>query len=432
KVPRKNNMYSVDMKNIVPIKDLSCLVAKTTNDESMLWNRRLGHINFKNINKLVKENLVRDSKLPTTFWAKAVNTAYYVQNRVLVVKPHLKTPYELFRGRTPALSFMIPFGSYVIILNTLDRLGKFDGNQMKGSLLATLQIVKLSEYTTLELGRMMATLFDSSSKDLNGDNKGNDGPCKESEIDNQERPNAKNSTKDVNTTRPKPKKTTNALKNPACVEAMQEELLQFHLQKVWTLVDVPQGKRAIGKKWVFRNQKDERGIVIRNQARLVAQGFTQEEGINYDEVFTPVARIEAIRIEEEVYVCQPSRFEDTEYPDKVYKVEKALYGLHQAPRALYVDDIIFGSTKKELCTEFEKLMHDKFQMSSMRELTFFLVLQVKQKLDGIFISQDKYVDETLTKFKYADVKPASTPMDKEKAFLKDSNGDDVDVHLYSP
>nr|GEY93910.1 putative ribonuclease H-like domain-containing protein [Tanacetum cinerariifolium] len=178
------------------------------------------------------------------------------------------------------------------------------------------------------------------------------------------------------------------------------------------VVDVPQGKRAIGTKWVFRNKKDERGIVIRNQARLVAQGFTQEEGINYDEVFTHVARIKAIRlflayasfmgflvyqmdvtraflyerIKEEVYVCQPPGFEDTEYPDKVYKVEKALYGLYQAPRAwyetlakylldngfhrgkidqtlfikrqkvdillvqVYVDDIIFGSTKKELCT----------------------------------------------------------------------------------
>ncbi|GJU15047.1 putative ribonuclease H-like domain-containing protein [Tanacetum coccineum] len=126
-----------------------------------------------------------------------------------------------------------------------------------------------------------------------------------------------------------------------------------------TLVELPNGKRAIGTKWVFRNKKDERGIVIKNKARLVAQGYTQEEGIDYDEVFAPVARIEAIRlflayasfkdfvvyqmdvksaflygkIEEEVYVCQPPGFEDLDFPDKVYKVEKALYGLHQAPRA---------------------------------------------------------------------------------------------------
>ncbi|GJR89797.1 putative ribonuclease H-like domain-containing protein [Tanacetum coccineum] len=171
-----------------------------------------------------------------------------------------------------------------------------------------------------------------------------------------------------------PKKVIQALADPSWVEAMQEELLQFRLQKVWTLVDLPNGKRAIGTKWVFRNKKDERGIVVRNKARLVAQGYTQEEGIDYDEVFAPVARIEAIRlflayasfmgfivyqmdvksaflygtIEEEVYVCQPPGFEDPQFPDKVYKVEKALYGLHQAPRActVYVYDI----TKKSLFT----------------------------------------------------------------------------------
>nr|GEY07371.1 copia protein [Tanacetum cinerariifolium] len=136
---------------------------------------------------------------------------------------------------------------------------------------------------------------------------------------------------------------------------MQEEFLQFKMQKVWILVDLPYGKRAIGTKWVYRNKKDERGIVIRNKARLVAQGHTQEEGIDYEEVFAPVARIKAIRlflayasfmgfpvyqmdvksaflygtIEEEVCVCQPPGFEDLEHPDKVYKVVKALYGTFQ-------------------------------------------------------------------------------------------------------
>ncbi|GJS65984.1 putative ribonuclease H-like domain-containing protein [Tanacetum coccineum] len=142
---------------------------------------------------------------------------------------------------------------------------------------------------------------------------------------------------------------------------MQEELLQFKLLNVWTLVDLPNGKKAIGTKWVFRNKKDQRGIMVRNKARLVAQGHRQEEGIDYDEVFAPVTRIEAIRlflayasfmgftmyqidvksaflygtIEEEVYVNQPPDFVDPEFPDRVYKVEKALYGLHQAPRAWY-------------------------------------------------------------------------------------------------
>ncbi|GJV45650.1 putative ribonuclease H-like domain-containing protein [Tanacetum coccineum] len=261
-----------------------------------------------------------------------------------------------------------------------------------------------------------------------------------------------------------PKKVTQALTDPSWIEAMQDELLQFRLQKVWRLVDLPKGKHAIGTKWVYRNKKDERGIVVRNKARLVAQGYTQEEGIDYDEVFAPVARIEAIRlflayasfmgfivyqmdvksaflygtIEEEVYVCQPPGFEDPQFPDKVYKVEKALYGLHQAPRAwyetlstyllengfrrgtidktlfikkdkgdillvqVYVDDIIFGSTKKSLCTED----------------------------DGIFISQDKYVADILKKFDFVIVKTASTPIETNKALLKDEEAEDVDVHLY--
>nr|GFB91729.1 uncharacterized mitochondrial protein AtMg00810-like [Tanacetum cinerariifolium] len=171
-------------------------------------------------------------------------------------------------------------------------------------------------------------------------------------------------------------------------------------------------------------------------------------------------------IEEEVYVCQPPGFEDPDYPDKVYKVVKALYSLHQAPRAcyetlanyllengfqrgkidqtlfikrqkcdillvqIYVDDIIFGSTNKDLCKAFEKLMKDKFQMSLMGELTFFLGPQVKKKPYGIFISQDKYVAKILRNFGLTDGKSASTPIDTEKPLLKDLDGEDVDVHTY--
>nr|GEZ47869.1 putative ribonuclease H-like domain-containing protein [Tanacetum cinerariifolium] len=205
-----------------------------------------------------------------------------------------------------------------------------------------------------------------------------------------------------------------------------------------------------------KNKKDERGIVIRNKARLVAQGHTQEDGIDYEEVFALVARIEAIRlflayaffmgfmmyqmdvnsgflygtIEEEMYVCQPLRFEDPNHPDKVYKVVKALYGLHQAPRAwyetfatyllkngfhkgtidqtlfikkqkrdillvqIYVDDIIFGATNKDLCNPFDKLMKDKFQMSSIGELTFFLGLQ-DSPFDLVAYSDSDYAGASL-------------------------------------
>ncbi|GJW69761.1 putative ribonuclease H-like domain-containing protein [Tanacetum coccineum] len=229
---------------------------------------------------------------------------------------------------------------------------------------------------------------------------------------------------------------------------MREELLQFKLQEVWTLVDLLNGKRAIGTKWVFRNKKDERGIVIRNKARLVAQGYTQEEGINYDEVFAPVARIEAIRlflayasfkdfvvyqmdvknaflygkIEEEVYVYQPPGFEDPDFLDRVYKVEKVLYGLHQALRAWYETLSTYL-----LDNEFQRWIHQT--MISMGELTFFLGLQVQQKKDGV-ISQDKYVGEIRKKFRLIEVKTASTPMETQNPLLKDEAGEEVDVHMY--
>ncbi|GKC02540.1 putative ribonuclease H-like domain-containing protein, partial [Tanacetum coccineum] len=139
-------------------------------------------------------------------------------------------------------------------------------------------------------------------------------------------------------------------------------------------------------------------------------------------------------IEEEVYVCQPPGFKDPDFPDRKGKIDKTLFIRRVKCDILlvqvYVDDIIFGSTNKSLCIEFEKIMHKKFQMSSMGELTFFLGLQVKQKEDGIFISQDKYVTEILKFFGFSDVKTASTPMETHKPFLKDADGEDVDEHLY--
>ncbi|GKA71329.1 putative ribonuclease H-like domain-containing protein [Tanacetum coccineum] len=178
---------------------------------------------------------------------------------------------------------------------------------------------------------------------------------------------------------------------------MQEELLQFELQKVWTLVDLPNGKRAIETKLVFRNKKGERGIVVRNKARQVAQGYTQEEGIDYDEVFAPVSRIEAIRL------------------ILVY--------------ASYMWFIVYQMDVKSAFL-YGTIEEERFPMSSMGELTFFLGLQVQQKEDGIFISQDKYVDDILKKFDYVTVKTASTPMEPNKALVKDEEADNVDVHLY--
>ncbi|GJW39223.1 putative ribonuclease H-like domain-containing protein [Tanacetum coccineum] len=207
-------------------------------------------------------------------------------------------------------------------------------------------------------------------------------------------------------------------------------------------------KKAIGIKWVYTNKKDERGVVVRNKARLVAQGYRQEEGIDYDEVFAPVARIEAIKIflafasymgfivyqmdvksaflygtiDEEVYVSQPLGFVDLKYPNKVYKVMKALYGLHQAPRAWYATLSTFLEQSGFRRGTIDKTLFIKKDKKD--------IMLVKQKEDGIFISQDKYVAEILKKFDFISVKHASTPIKTHKPLVKDEEAADVDVHLY--
>nr|GEZ02689.1 putative ribonuclease H-like domain-containing protein [Tanacetum cinerariifolium] len=440
RVPRENNTYIVDLKNMVPLGDLTCIFAKATLDESDLWHRRLGHINFKTMNKLVKGNPVRG--LPSKVFennhtcvackkgkqhrascktkpvnsAEAVNTACYVQNRVLVTKPHNKTHYEHLLSRTPSIGFMRPFGCPVTILNTLDPLGKFDRKAERDFWLDTLPIwlfdidtltksmnyqpvlpgnqpnhsadpqntdddatfeVKEPKFKVKEPESAVHVSPSSSAKTKKHDDKTNreakgkslvelstgfrnlseefeyfsdnsinkvnaastlvpavgqistnstntfsaDGPSntavsptlgKSSYVDPSQylddlnmqaleditysdeeedvAPQTKSITRmvkeqggptqinndDFHTcmftyflSQKEPKKVHQALKDPSWIEAMQEELFQFKMQKVWVLVDLPKGKRAIGSKW--------------------------EEGIDYEEVFAPVARIEAIR-----------------------------------------------------------------------------------------------------------------------------------------
>nr|GEU81667.1 retrovirus-related Pol polyprotein from transposon TNT 1-94 [Tanacetum cinerariifolium] len=302
--------------------------------------------------------MLANSKLPTTFWSEAVNTACYVQNRVLLVKPYNRTPYELFRGRTLTLSFMRPFGCHGTILNTLDHLGKFDRKANKCFFIGyymnskafrvyntrTRRVeenlhIELLENKPIVAGNGPEWLFDIDmlTKSMNyvpvifddaESPPSGDARKKHDEVSNKES-GASNELhyafEKLNT------EYQDDLKMPVyqcCIsKEMQEELLQFKLQKVWILVDLPKGKKAIGTKWVFKNKKDERGIVIKNKASLcfiygiygVSDGC--EESFLYE------------RIEEEVYVCQPLRFKDHDHPDKVYKVVKALYGLHQALRA---------------------------------------------------------------------------------------------------
>nr|GEY92031.1 putative ribonuclease H-like domain-containing protein [Tanacetum cinerariifolium] len=538
RIPKQSNMYSFDLQNGVPSGDLTCLFAKASIDESNLWHRSLGHVNFKTMKKLVKGNLLRGlpSKIfkndhtcvacqkgkqhkatyslwPITFWAEAVNTACYILNKALVTKPHNKTPYELLNGRSSRLDFMRPFGCLVTILNTVDPLGKFEGKADEGflvgySVTSTQDNVDAGKKVSDQDHIMLPLWFSISYTYKSSDDKAEDDKPKD---DNGSKTVVKPVNKEDQAYREEldrlmsqEKEASDAANSlskefeQGCMDQrgaakagstnnfnnvinpiqlmlpVLEELLELVDHRFLILMhsfpddtllyvdqddsqipdlkDTTELRKAgfnnmesstivspIPTHRVYMNKKDERGIVVRNKARLVAQGHRQEEGIDYDEVFASLARIEAIRIflafasfmgfivyqmdvksaflygtiEKEVYVSQPPGFIDPQFPNKVYKVEKALYDLHQAPRAcyetlstflllnryrrgiidktlfiktdkddimlvqVYVDDIIFGSTKKSLCDKFEALMHKRFQMSSIRELTFILGLQVK-------------------------------------------------------
>ncbi|KAD5507725.1 hypothetical protein E3N88_15428 [Mikania micrantha] len=544
--------------------------------------------------------MLADSGLPLTFWEEAINTACYVQNRVLVNQRWLKTPYEILHSLTPLISFFRAFGCPCYILNTKDQLTKFDSKVDAGYFVgysSTCKAYRVFNCRTNIVEETLHVKFNECPKDSIPQNPAEmfdlnilqhefpvDSIGEEHEVLNADPPKASTETthgspddEDESThlfrfsdnlplsaksdappapiappntnadeildsstsfdipaelfpgssstsadhplsqilgdisagvstrsqlsnfclyalfvSKQEPKNYHTALKDNGWVEAMQLELLQFKKQQVWELVPLPQGKCAIGTKWVFRNKTDENGQIVKNKARLVVQGFSQEEGIDYDETFAPVARLEAIRlflayaalhklkvfqmdvksaflygkIKEEVYVCQPPGFEDNKHHDWVYKLDKALYGLKQAPRAwydtlsnfllknnftrgsidktlfiqkvgqhkllvqIYVDDIIFASSDPKLCADFTELMTKHFEMSAMGELQFFLGLQIKQSTDGIFIHQAKYTKDLLKKFDLQNCKSCSNPMSSTTQLDADLKGKSVDETLY--
>ncbi|KAH9763753.1 hypothetical protein KPL70_001275 [Citrus sinensis] len=495
--------------------------------------------------------MLNENSLPKYFWAEAVNTACYVLNRVLI-RPNLnKTPYELWKDRKPNIGYFKVFGCKCFVLNTKDNLGKFDPKSDVGIFLGysnSSKAYRVYNKRTLVVEESMHVTFDetnpSSTEKVIVDDNAEEEQQEEASKDNQEdappgiqeehheEPNAEQN-KGTSQTLPKewryvsshpkdvilgdpsrgvttrsslrntcehvafisqiePKSFADAENDKSWIMAMQEELNQFERNNVWELVPNPEHQSIIGTKWVFRNKMDESGVVVRNKARLMAQGYNQEEGIDFDETFAPVARLESIRmllayachkdfilyqmdvksaflngyIMEEVYVKQPPGFENEKFPDHVYKLSKALYGLKQAPRAwydrlknflldndfsmgkadttlfvkhknqdilivqIYVDDIIFGSTNELLCKEFSSCMSQEFEMSMMGELKYFLGLQIKQNEEGIFINQAKYVKDLLKRFGYDNGTVKSTPMSTTIKLDKDEKGKEVDIKTY--
>nr|GEW51900.1 ribonuclease H-like domain-containing protein [Tanacetum cinerariifolium] len=401
KVPRKNNMYSVDLKNIIPKGCLTCLLAKATSDESRLWHRRLGHLNFKTMNKLAKGNLVRglpskiyeneqtcvacqngkqhkasserrnrtlieaartmlaDSKLPTTFWAEVVNTTCYVQNKPVVAgtQSNGNACTKDNNNAGQARKEKEPGKDYILLplwtadppflqepKSSQDVRFKPSNNVKTRVNVANNEVNDVGRKSSIKLPDDpnmpeldVISIFEDSNKDVFG---------AEADFNNLE------STFQVS-----PVPITRIYKDHPLEQAIGD------------LHSAPQTRRM--------NKMDERGIMIRNKARLVAQGHTQEEGIDYDEVFAPVSRIKAIRL------------------------------------------FLFYASFQD------------FIMYQMDVKSDFLYEKIEEeKEDGIFISQNRYVAEILKKSGFFEVKTASTPMESQKHLLKDEDGEEVDVHIY--
>nr|GEX63085.1 ribonuclease H-like domain-containing protein [Tanacetum cinerariifolium] len=462
RVPRENNMYNVDLKNIVPLGDLTCLFAKATLDE------------------------------------------------VLVTKPHNKTPYELLLGRTPSIGFMRPFGCPVTILNTLDPLRKFDGKANEGFLVGYSVSSKAFRVFNSRTRIVQETLHINFLE--NQPNVAGSGPTWLFDIDTLTQ--SMNYQPVVAENQPNHNVGIQGNLNAGTVEKEAASVQQYVLLLLWSsgskdpqntdadvAFDVKEPKSEVHvspsssdktKKHDDKTKREAKERVFTPVTAVEPNSTNSTNSFNAAGPFNNVvsATFEIGRISSFVdpspYPDDPnmSDLEDITYSDdeedvgadadflnleisitvslilttkvhKDYHVTQIIGDLSSAPQTrsmtkivkdqgrltqindedfhtcmfacflsqeepkrVYVDDIIFGSTNKEMCKAFEKLMKDKFQMSSMGELTFFLGLQVKQKVDGIFISQDKYVAEILRKFGLIDGKSASTPIDIEKPLLR--------------
>ncbi|GKC49157.1 putative ribonuclease H-like domain-containing protein, partial [Tanacetum coccineum] len=414
--------------------------------------------------------MLADSKLPTTFWAEAVNTACYVVDQIST-----KASYNAGQARKetkPVKKYiLLPLWTADLPISQNPKSSHDDGSKPSSdvgkkvdegprkekecndqekddnvdstnnvNVDGTNEINVVGGKTSIELpfDPNMPALEDYSTFDFLRDDEDNGAKADINNLDT--------------TIQVSPILTTRIHKDHPLDQVIRD--LQSATQTRRMSKNLEEHRRTQKGNSCIEGSKLDRGYAGRAYTIQVTRSldfggftkwkkgyrYTQEERIDYDEVFAPVARIEAIslfltyalfkdfvvyqmdvksaflygKIEDEVYVCQAPRFEDPDFHDRVYKL---------------CDDIIFVHND-ELCNAFETLMHEKFQMSSMGELTFFLGLQVQQKKDGIFISQDKYVGEILKKFRFTEVKTASTPIETQKPLLKDEDGKEVDVHMY--
>ncbi|GJW71908.1 putative ribonuclease H-like domain-containing protein [Tanacetum coccineum] len=474
KVPRKDNMYNVDLKNVIPQGGLTCLFAKSTPDESNLWHKRLGHAEAVNhagigpnwlfdIDELTKsmnyKPVVTGNQSNSNAGTKACNDNLK-ESHDAGFKPSgeeekMDTEDPRNENEASKKDSEVPsteepreeqrvnqeLDASINITNNINTASDGNSTNNVNAVSSTINVVGIEvndvdPKTSIKLPNdpnmpeLEDIVYSDDDEDVGAEaDMSNldafmpispipttrihkDHPVEQIIRDLHSTPQTRRMTKNLEEhglfssvqqrinhkdfqncllacflSQEEPEKVIHALKDPSWIEAMQDELLQFKLQKVWTLVDLPNRKRVIRTKWVYRNKKDGRAYASFKD--FVVYQMDVNGAFLYG------------NIEEEVYVCQPPRFEDPDFPDR-----------------------------KSLCIEFEKMMHTKFQMSSMGELTLFLGLQVKQKEDGIFINQVKYVTKILKKFGFTNVNTTSTPMETQKPLLKDADDKDVDEHLY--
>jgi len=463
--------------------------------------------------------MLDESRTPATFWGEAAYVPVVILNKPNVRVKNTQTPHELWYGETPSVKNFKIFGRKCYIKNIDEQLGKLEPRANEGILLGYSPYRKAYKCYNKRLGRIVDSIdvvVDEKGyipRQVNHENIEEDEDYSLNQTNNEEQPQEtseeqirieeKTPSRYVQKNHPEyqilgqkeagvqtrrttaeassylellsstePQNVREECKDECWVKEMDEELEQVEKNNNWELVSRPKYKNVIGIKWIFKNKLNENGEVIRNKARLVYKGYAQQEGIDFEETFAPVARLEAIRmflalssfqkfkvfqmdvkssflngdLEEEVYIEQPDGFILGNDPNLLCRLKKALYGLKQAPRAwyyrldkylhqqgfskgsadsniyikiendkllilvVYVDDIIFGNNEEAMSQSFSLMMQKEFEMSLLGELTYFLGLQIQQNKNGIFLSQTKYLKHILKKYGMEDSKPVCTPM----------------------
>nr|GEY38524.1 retrovirus-related Pol polyprotein from transposon TNT 1-94 [Tanacetum cinerariifolium] len=433
---------------------------------------------------------------------QAVATACYSQNRSMIRLHHGKTPYELLHKKLPDLSFLHVFGALCYPTNDSENLGKLQPKADIGIFIGyaptkkTFRIYNrrpaLNEMThaTISLGLvqkpssstpyvppsrndwdlLFQPLFDELlTPPLSVDPQAPEVIASIADVipplqaESTGLPSS--TTVDQDAPSPmEPKTYKDALSQSCWIEAMQEKLNEFERLNVWELVPRTDKVMVITLKWIYKVKLDELGGILKNKARLVARGYRQEEGIEFEESFAPTMFLNG-NLREEVYISQPDGFVDQDNPNHVYKLKKTLYGLKQAPRAwydmlssllifqdfskgsvdptlfirrnsndlllvqIYVDDIIFVASTPELCDLFGKLICSKFKMSMMGKISFSLGLQISQSPRGIFINQSKYALESLKKYGFESCDPVDTPIVEKSKLDDDKKGKSLIHHI---